>query len=339
MTPVTGGAVFLLTDYGDDDEFAGLTRAVVHRAAPAATVVDLTHAVPPFDVRAGALILTRCVGFIGPGVVVAVVDPGVGTARRAVAVEVRPDRGPGPTGPRYLVGPDNGLLGWALDLLGGPAGVAVLTPPPRPITAGVTSAVISGATFDGRDLFAPVAARLWAGAGLGDVGLPVDPTGLVRLDDPVLRVADGTIEAEVLWVDRFGNVQLSGGPDDADAAGLGPAATAGVDLTIGPGADRAATAGADRSATAGADPSVGPATRPVRWVAAFADLSADPTAHSATLTDVGAAGEVTDDPPVGLMVDANGRLALVCDRRPAATVLGVHTGDIVTLRRGAGLCR
>ncbi|MGH9017182.1 MAG: SAM-dependent chlorinase/fluorinase, partial [Acidimicrobiales bacterium] len=177
---MSGGAVFLLTDYGDDDEFAGLTRAVIRRLAPAAPVVDLTHGIPPFDVRAGAHALTRCVGFLGPGVVVAVVDPGVGSDRRAVAVEVggavgvevgvgvgvgvEVDPGPGnaATGPRYLVGPDNGLLVGAVDLLGGPVGVVSLTAPGLPSRAGRAGA---GATFDGRDLFAPVAARLWAGAG------------------------------------------------------------------------------------------------------------------------------------------------------------------------------
>lgn len=273
MTPPGRGAVFLLTDYGDRDEFAGLTRAVVVRLAPEATVVDLTHGVPPFDVRAGAFTLSRCVGYLGPGVVVAVVDPGVGSDRRGVAVAVRDDRG----GPGYLVGPDNGLLGWALDTLGGPASAVALAAREGP-----------GRTFDGRDLFAPVAARLWSGATLHDVGMPIDPATLVRLAPPALTVrppagaVPGSLDAEVQWVDRFGNAQLAARQTDATGAGLGP--------TVGIG--------------------VGGEVRRARQVASFAAL---------------------EDDEVGLMVDSNGHLSLVCGRRSAATVLGVRPGDMVTL--------
>jgi S-adenosylmethionine hydrolase len=268
-TPGGRGAVFLLTDYGYEDEFAGLTRAVVVKLAPGAPVVDLTHGVPPFDVRAGALTLSRSVGHLGPGVVVAVVDPGVGSGRRAVAVAVAAG-----VGPRYLVGPDNGLLGWAIEVLGGALAAVALTP-----VAGGDA----GATFDGRDLFGPVAARLWSGAELRDVGLPVDPGSLVRLPDPLLRVSEGAVEAEVLWVDRFGNAAL--------AAGAGQATEAGIE---GPVEIRA-----------------GRATTHARRVGSFSELGGD---------------------ELGLLVDANGQLALVCDRRSAATVLGVEPGDIVSLR-------
>jgi S-adenosyl-L-methionine hydrolase (adenosine-forming) len=287
VTATSGGrgAVFLLTDYGYEDEFAGLTRAVILKLAPAAPVVDLTHGVPPFDVRAGALTLSRTVGHLGPGVVVAVVDPGVGSGRRAVAVAVGA-AGNGPPGapaggPRYLVGPDNGLLGWAVEALGGPRAAVALTPVAHD---GV------GASFDGRDLFGPVAARLWSGAGLHDVGLPVDPGRLVRLPDPLLRVSAGAVEAEVLWVDRFGNAALAAAAADAGTAGIeGPVA-------IG----------------------VGTATTKGRRVGSFAELGGD---------------------ELGLMVDANGQLALVCDRRSAATVLGVEAGDRVTLRPDPGPAR
>ncbi len=286
MTGAGRGAVFLLTDYGEQDEFAGVTRAVVLREAPGAQVVDLSHGVPSFDVRAGALMLSRCVGSLGPGVVVAVVDPGVGSGRRAVAVAVRGRPG-AVAGPLTLVGPDNGLLGWALDELGG-ATAAVALAPGQP-----------GGTFDGRDLFAPVAARLWSGATLNDVGLPVDPESLVVLAPPRVRVSGagpggdggpggGSVEAEVLWVDRFGNVQLAARAGDGVRAGLGES----VEISLGTGEPEAVRRG--------------------RRVDSFAELA---------------------DGEVGLLVDANGHLSLVCRRRPAATVLGVCAGDVVTVRR------
>jgi S-adenosylmethionine hydrolase len=277
---VTRGAIFLLTDYGYGDEFAGVTRAVVLREAPGAPVVDLTHGVPPFDVRAGALALARSVPFLGPGIVVAVVDPGVASDRRAVAVRVGAGAHPvtpapgADGGPRVLVGPDNGLLGWAIDALGGASAAVAL--PALPAGPG---------SFDGRDLFAPVAARLWLGAELADVGSPVDPDSLVRLAPPLLTTSPaGSVEVEVVWVDRFGNAQLAARPSDLERAGMG------AEVDVG----------------------FGPATVRVRRVGAFAEL---------------------DDTEVGLMADANGHVAMVCDRRSAATVLGVRPGDVVILRR------
>ncbi|HVC69650.1 MAG TPA: SAM-dependent chlorinase/fluorinase [Acidimicrobiales bacterium] len=293
MTNGQGGAVFLLTDYGDQDEFAGVTRAVVLRQAPRATLVDLTHAIPPFDVRAGALTLSRSVAHLGPGVVIAVVDPGVGSDRRAVALTVSGD-----SGPRHLVGPDNGLLCWAADVLGGVTAAVVLTPPtPTPPTpTGTGGPRVSPSrgrgSFDGRDLFAPVAARLWLGASLLDVGLPVDPGSLVRLAPPRREVSAGTIETEVLWVDRFGNVQLAARAEDAVEAGLGEVVAIGIGGT-----------GTEGSGTGGR-------TRVGRRVGWFGALGRD---------------------EVGLLVDANGQLALVCHRRPAATVLGVRAGEMIRL--------
>jgi S-adenosylmethionine hydrolase len=237
-------------------------------------------------------------------VVVAVVDPGVGSGRRAVAVSVRGPDGPltdgphGPDGPGFLVGPDNGLLGWAIDALGG-AAAAVALP-----AAGAGPAD-GGRTFDGRDLFAPVAARLWSGATLNDVGLPIDPQSLVRLPPPRMTVSPavagptgspGSVEAEVLWVDRFGNVQLAARSAEAAEAGLdGPGRA--VEIGVG-----------------GRPPTT---VTPGRTVASFSDLG--------DTVELGATVEL------GLMVDANGHLALVCHRRSAATVLGVRSGDMVTV--------
>lgn len=300
MTPVLdAGCVFLLTDYGDADEFAGLLRAVVARAAPGAPVVDLTHNIAPFDVAAGARALERCAAHLGPGIVVGVVDPGVGSDRRPVALGV-PD-GPGP---RALVGPDNGLLVPAAEALGGPTAAVVLPPP------------VGATTFDGRDVFAPAAARLWRGDALPSVGTPVDPDSLVRLPAPHRVVGPGRVEAEVLWIDRFGNAQLAAGPADADAAGLGGA------LEVRTASGREV---------------------PVRRVRAFAELAAGAGRVPLAAAAAGAAGAagpgrvppVAGAPggraPVGLVVDANGRLALCCDRRPAAGVLGLAVGDVVVV--------
>jgi len=268
-----GGSVFVLTDYGLADEFAGVVRAAVLRHAPGVPIIDLTHGVTPFDVRAGALALVRAVPHLGPGVVLAVVDPGVGTTRRGVAVSVPSSAGC--TGPQHLVGPDNGLLPWAADALGG-VERAVSLPPSASSTAGL------GATFDGRDVFAPAAARLWQGTPLEELGDGLDPRTLVRLTPPLCSSVRGALEAEVQWVDRFGNVQLAARSDDAIAAALGD------DLEI-----------------------VADSTHRARRVRAFAALG--PGA-------------------LGVVVDANGHLALVCDRRSAATVLRVQPGDVVTLR-------
>jgi S-adenosylmethionine hydrolase len=288
------GAVFFLTDYGQADELAGVVRAVLARLAPGAPVVDLTHEVPPFDVRAGALALERAAPHLGPGVVLGVVDPGVGSPRRAVAVGLA-----GGERPRALVGPDNGLLGPAADALGGATGAVVL-----PRAAGEDQV-----TFDGRDVFAPAAAALWRGEALDALGEPLDPADLVRLAPPVLEVGEASLRAEVLWVDRFGNVQLAATAADGRAVGAVPGCRVEVEVATG-------------------GPEEGASRRvPARMVRAFADL----------------AGAQTAAPELGLLVDANGRLALVCDRSPAATVLGVRSGDVVVVDvaappggRGAG---
>lgn len=190
--------VFFLSDYGLRDEFVGVVHAVLRRLAPRARVIDLTHEVPPFDVRAGAAALARAWPHLGEGVVLAVVDPGVGGGRRGLLLEVASTGGPA-----HLVGPDNGLLvpvaegvglRSAYELAGVPAG--------------------SAATFDGRDVFAPAVAALCRGASPGELGKTMDPAGLERVPAPVVEpgvLEDGRrcLRVEVSWVDRFGNVQLA----------------------------------------------------------------------------------------------------------------------------------
>jgi S-adenosylmethionine hydrolase len=195
--------ITFLTDYGTDDEFVGVVKSVIRDVAPHVTVLDLTHGIPPFDVRAGSLALARSIGYVTAGIVLAVVDPGVGTSRRAVAVEVADGEG-------VLVGPDNGLLAPAVAMAGG-AGRAVELSDPR------YHLESPGATFAGRDVFAPAAAHLCNGVDLAELGELLDPDLLFPGVVPLPQADDTRVIAQVLWVDRFGNAQLNLGPDDLPA--------------------------------------------------------------------------------------------------------------------------
>jgi S-adenosylmethionine hydrolase len=199
--------VSFLSDYGLRDEFAGLVKAVIRDLAPHVTVIDLTHEIPPHDIRAGSLALARCIQYVPEGVVLAVVDPGVGTERRAVAVEVAGGAG-------VLVGPDNGLLAPAVAMAGGAERAVVLTNTALHLPA-------PGSTFAGRDVFAPVAAHLCNGVAFEELGTLIDPGLLVPGVIPVAREEATGLVAEVLWVDHFGNAELNVGPDDV--AGWGDA--------------------------------------------------------------------------------------------------------------------
>ncbi len=192
--------VWFLSDYGLEDEFVGVVKAVVRAIAPHATVGDVTHSIPPHDIRAGALALARSMQYLTlvPSVILAVVDPGVGSERRAVAVEA---------GETVLVGPDNGLLASAVAMAGGAGRAVALTNDDYHLPA-------PGPTFAGRDIFAPAAAHLCAGVDLADLGEPVDPVTLLPGIMPLSRQEDGAVTGEVLWVDRFGNIQLNVDPDD-----------------------------------------------------------------------------------------------------------------------------
>lgn len=195
--------ISLTTDYGLSDGFVAACHGVIGRVAPAVRVIDVTHAVPPGDVRRGATVLAQTVPYLPPAVHVAVVDPGVGTARRGVALST-------PNG--VLVGPDNGLLVRAAEVLGGIRDAVELTNPDWFLPT-------VSATFHGRDIFAPVAARIATGADPADAGPAIDPATLVRLPEPVVVGGDGWLEAEVLTVDRFGNVQLAAPGTTLDSLG------------------------------------------------------------------------------------------------------------------------
>ena len=200
--------ITFLSDYGLDDEFVGVVHSVIRSIAPDVQVIDLAHNTSPHDVRAGGLTLARSVQYMAPGVVLAVVDPGVGTTRRPVAIEVA-------DGEAYLVGPDNGLLAPAVAMVGGATAAVVLDNSDYQLDRADST---SPSTFDGRDVFAPVAAHLCLGVPLAELGTPIDAAlllpGLLPVSEPD---GDGGLKAEVLWIDRFGNAQLNVDPADIAA--------------------------------------------------------------------------------------------------------------------------
>ncbi|MCM3925741.1 SAM-dependent chlorinase/fluorinase [Frankia sp. AiPs1] len=272
--------VSFTTDYGLADGFVAACHGVILRMVPTARIVDVTHLVPPGDVRRAAAVLAQTVDSLPRGVHLAVVDPGVGTARRAVAVRAAGG---------HLVGPDNGLLIAAAERLGGVEAAVTL---PVPAAA--------PATFHGRDVFAPAAAELARGTELTALGAPLDPATLVRLPAPHARLrSDGVLEAEVLLVDTFGNVQLAAeGPLLAEA-GLRPSGRALV-----------------WAATPDAGPSLG----------AAGGTSATELAVGVTFGSV-APGELV------LYVDAAGMAAIAVRDGDAARTLAVAPADRLALCR------
>jgi S-adenosylmethionine hydrolase len=204
---VTFDNLWFLSDYGLDDEFVGVVKAVIRAIAPHACVGDVTHQIPPHDIRAGALALARSMQYLTlvPSVVLAVIDPGVGSDRRAVAVEAGEVEGGGPAA--ILVGPDNGLMASAVAMVGGARRAVSLTNDDYHLPA-------PGPTFAGRDIFAPAAAHLCAGVDLAELGPLIVPITLLPGIVPLSREEEGSVTGEVLWVDRFGNIQLNVDPAD-----------------------------------------------------------------------------------------------------------------------------
>lgn len=197
--------VSFLSDFGLVDESAGVVRSVIRDLSRHAHVIDLTHDIAPFDVRAGSLALARAIQYVASGVVLAVVDPGVGTARRAIAIEVAEGEG-------VLVGPDNGLLAPAVAMVGGAGRSVVLSNSSFHLTPTRT-------TFDGRDVFGPVCAHLCNGVDLAEFGDLVDPITLLPGVVPLSRIDGEDLVTEVMWVDRFGNAQLNIGPEELEEWG------------------------------------------------------------------------------------------------------------------------
>lgn len=274
--------VFFLSDYGTQDEFVGVVHAVLVAASPGLTIIDLTHHIPPFDVRAGSHTLVRASPHLGPGVVLAVIDPGVGSQRRGLCVPVTP---PG-NGPTFFVGPDNGVLVGAAELVG-EAPIARAFELHRPPALALAPAG-QGSSFDGRDLFAPAAAALCSGVAPEELGDPVDPLSLVRLPGGVVEHGRRSVRAEVLWVDHFGNIALAATAVDAQMGDLPTTGTVTVDIDV---------------------PDPFPGTT-VRRVETFDEL---------------AQGEL------GILIDANGHLAVVAGRASAARALTVIAGQMMLL--------
>lgn len=198
--------ITFLSDYGLTDEFVGVVHGVIAGICPDARVIDLTHGIPRQDVRAGAAILARALPYVPAGVHLAVVDPEVGARRRAVALRTAAEG-------RLLVGPDNGLLAPAAERFGGVAEAVEISESPwrlEPLSA----------TFHGRDLFAPVAARLAGGAPLASAGTPLDPAELVAPERTEPRHEADALVAHVVGTDAFGNVVLDAGHDHLVASEL-----------------------------------------------------------------------------------------------------------------------
>lgn len=206
--------ITFLTDYGLEDEFVGVCRGVIYAIAPHVRIIDICHMVSPYAVRSAALMLVRAIQYMPPAVHLAIVDPGVGTARRAIAVE---------TADAVFVGPDNGILSPAAQMLGGALrAVEIVSEQFRLPQRG-------GLTFAGRDVFAPAAAALARSASLDDLGPEVPLESLVPMVVPLPRIERDKIECEVLWVDRFGNCEVNVSPEELASIG----AELGKDVKIG----------------------------------------------------------------------------------------------------------
>ena len=232
--PNTPPTISFLSDYGLVDEFVGVVKGVIRQLAPETSVIDVSHDIVPHDVRAGSLTLVRSIQYLPDGVVLAIVDPGVGTTRRAIAVEAGDDG-------MILVGPDNGLMAPAAAILGGARRAVSLTNTGLHLQA-------PGPTFAGRDIFAPVAAHLSNGMDITEVGEIIDPAGLLPGVLPLSRSEDGVVHGEVLRVDRFGNAQLNVDPDEIATFGSMVSLTMG---TVVRTARRADTYGAIRGSEIG----------------------------------------------------------------------------------------
>ena len=209
--------ITFLTDFGLQDDFVGTCHGVMKGIAPDAEIIDITHGIPPQGVLQGALALANSLPFMPAGVHLAVVDPGVGGARRALALRDKAGR--------IHVGPDNGLLIPAAEKFQGiPDAYALANPEYAPESV--------SRTFHGRDLFAPAAAHLALGVELAELGPPIAPDALARLDLPEPEIGASRIHCTVLAIDRFGNVQLNLDRSHSDAAGIVPGTR--VELQVGP---------------------------------------------------------------------------------------------------------
>lgn len=207
--------ISFLSDFGHRDEFVGVVHGVIAKLAPASTVIDVAHGIPRGDVMGGALAMTRAIQYLPDGVALMVVDPGVGSERKALALET-------PWG--YFVGPDNGLMSPAVALVGGASKIVSIENPEAMIPS-------PGATFHGRDVFAPAAALLASGeASLDELGPEVGGNDVTPLLLPLTETKEGFVNGKCWWVDGFGNVETNVGPEDLSEIGLAPGSKVGVQI-------------------------------------------------------------------------------------------------------------
>jgi S-adenosylmethionine hydrolase len=207
--------ITFLTDFGLEDDFVGTCHGVMKRIAPDVHIIDITHGIPPQGVLQGALTLANTLPYMPAGVHLAVVDPGVGSTRRALAL--RDGEG------RIHVGPDNGLLIPAAEKLGGIAEAHELANPDYALES-------VSRTFHGRDLFSPAAAHLALGVALADLGPPIAVDALARLDLPQPEVGTTRIRAKIVSIDRFGNMQLNVNRGDLERVDVVPGTRVEVEL-------------------------------------------------------------------------------------------------------------
>jgi S-adenosyl-L-methionine hydrolase (adenosine-forming) len=199
--------ITFLTDFGLQDDFVGTCHGVMKRIAPDAQIIDITHGIRPGRILQGAVVLANSLAYMPGGVHLAVVDPGVGGSRRPLALQDESGR--------VYVGPDNGLLLPAADRFGGVVASHEIANPAYALER-------VSRTFHGRDLFSPAAAHLAAGVPPSELGPPIDPEELVRLELPEPDVGPSEIRATVLAVDRFGNVALNLDREHLESVGVVP---------------------------------------------------------------------------------------------------------------------
>jgi S-adenosylmethionine hydrolase len=209
--------ITFLSDFGVEDDFAGTCHGVIKRIAPEADVIHITHGIEPTSILQGAMVLTNTLPYMPVGIHLAIVDPDVGTPRRALVVRT----GDG----RLLVGPDNGLLVPAAEAAEGIASANEITNRQyalEPISP----------TFHGRDVFAPAAAHLALGLDPGELGPAVEPDSLVRFEFPQAEIGTRRIRARCLYVDRFGNIQLNLTAKEIEPLGIVPGRRVEVELPV-----------------------------------------------------------------------------------------------------------
>ena len=283
-----------LSDFGFDGA-AAVCRGVMLSIARDAQIVDISHAVRKFAIADGAYLLRSALPWLPVGVHVAVVDPGVGTARRPIAVKTR--RGD------VLVGPDNGLLLPAAERLGGIEAARQLDNRSWMLPA-------TSATFHGRDIFSPMGAHLAIGEPFEDVGSELDPRSLVRLDLPEPEAQKGRLATGVVYVDSFGNLRLAGGVEDLRAA-LGPVEP-GTPLIVDYSAARGGFSALAASETGGAASRRGDRWERLTWRRTFGEAA-----------------------PGDLLAyeDSSGNLAIAVSNGDASSRLGAGTGARIGIRR------